>query len=142
MTKPTLFTGEARSVTLTLLIIKDPSSYQQSEAASAISASISCNEPTMISPSWMRLPSLISRPSTPPLFTHLAPWKRFARCQAFEASFDPADLAEARKWRQSITEESLPKGTTTFARSSGPGGQHVNKFVARLQLCLQRVPRC
>ncbi|KAF3763664.1 hypothetical protein M406DRAFT_341122 [Cryphonectria parasitica EP155] len=66
----------------------------------------------MISPSLMRLPSLIYR---------------LARFQAFEASFDPADLAEARKWRQSVSEASLPRGTTTFARSSGPGGQHVNK---------------
>lgn len=62
----------------------------------------------------------------------LAPWKRLARTQAFEASLDPSEISEARKWRQSVDKDSLPKGTTTFARSSGPGGQHVNKSVYSL----------
>ncbi|KKY30951.1 putative peptidyl-trna hydrolase domain-containing protein [Diaporthe ampelina] len=65
-----------------------------------------------------------------PAATQLAPWKRFVRYQAFDASFDPDELAEARKWRQAFSEDTLPKGTTTFARSSGPGGQHVNKSVS------------
>lgn len=64
--------------------------------------------------------------------SHPTPWKRFARTEAFEASLDPAELSEARKWRQSVNEDSLPKGTTTFARSSGPGGQHVNKSAYHL----------
>ncbi|KAJ4414794.1 hypothetical protein N0V82_007709 [Gnomoniopsis sp. IMI 355080] len=75
-------------------------------------------------------PGLIHRywPCTPTSSAvQLAPWKRFARTEAFESSLDPADLSEARKWRQSVSEDSLPRGTTTFARSSGPGGQHVNK---------------
>lgn len=79
----------------------------------------------------MSRPGLIHRywPRTPSSFLQLAPWKRSARTAAFESSLDPADLSEARNWRQSLNEDSLPKGTTTFARSGGPGGQHVNKSV-------------
>ncbi|KAH6686874.1 peptidyl-tRNA hydrolase domain-containing protein [Plectosphaerella plurivora] len=49
------------------------------------------------------------------------------RYQAFDASFDPEELEKARTWRKSFDSSKLPKGQTTFARSSGPGGQHVNK---------------
>jgi peptidyl-tRNA hydrolase ICT1 len=51
------------------------------------------------------------------------------RHQAFDATFDQDQLAEARKWHQSFQVSSLPEGNTSFSRSSGPGGQHVNKFV-------------
>ncbi|KAJ4388119.1 hypothetical protein N0V93_008724 [Gnomoniopsis smithogilvyi] len=88
------------------------------------------NDPTMKYSPLMTRPGLIHRywPGTPTSSTlQLAPWKRFARTEAFESSLDPADLSEARKWRQNVNETSLPKGSTTFARSSGPGGQHVNK---------------
>lgn len=54
---------------------------------------------------------------------------RSVRHQAFDASFDQEQLAEARKWHQSFQPNSLPEGNTSFSRSSGPGGQHVNKFV-------------
>lgn len=54
---------------------------------------------------------------------------RFKRYQAFDAEFDKDALAEARSWFQSFTPTQLPKGNTTYARSSGPGGQHVNKYV-------------
>ncbi|KAK3990977.1 hypothetical protein QBC44DRAFT_264056 [Cladorrhinum sp. PSN332] len=47
--------------------------------------------------------------------------------QAFDAGFDQDQLAEARKWRQSFQVDSLPEGSTSYSRSSGPGGQHVNK---------------
>ncbi|KAK7755436.1 hypothetical protein SLS62_002664 [Diatrype stigma] len=47
--------------------------------------------------------------------------------KAYERDFDPNELAEARKWRDSFDESSLPKGQTSYSRSSGPGGQHVNK---------------
>ncbi|KAI2603302.1 uncharacterized protein GGS25DRAFT_510865 [Hypoxylon fragiforme] len=47
--------------------------------------------------------------------------------QAYDAFLDQEDLTEARKWHASFTESSLPKGQTTYSRSSGPGGQHVNK---------------
>ncbi len=49
--------------------------------------------------------------------------------QAFDVSFDQEQLVEARKWHQSFNMGSLPQGNTSFSRSSGPGGQHVNKFV-------------
>ncbi|KAI0160147.1 hypothetical protein GGR57DRAFT_499561 [Xylariaceae sp. FL1272] len=52
---------------------------------------------------------------------------RALRHQAHDALLDPDDLEEARKWRASFRDDSLPKGHTTFSRSSGPGGQHVNK---------------
>ncbi|WAO83987.1 RF-PROK-I domain-containing protein [Fusarium falciforme] len=53
---------------------------------------------------------------------------RFKRYQAFDADLDQDALAEARAWFRSESELSrLPKGNTTYARSSGPGGQHVNK---------------
>ncbi|KAH8880386.1 hypothetical protein GQ53DRAFT_755209 [Thozetella sp. PMI_491] len=52
---------------------------------------------------------------------------RFSSYHSHDAAFDPEELAEARKWHQSFRISSLPKGTTTYARSSGPGGQHVNK---------------
>ncbi|ETS73752.1 hypothetical protein PFICI_14698 [Pestalotiopsis fici W106-1] len=52
---------------------------------------------------------------------------RPVRHQAFDAAFDQDDLAEARKWYSSFKENELPKGQTSYSRSSGPGGQHVNK---------------
>ncbi|KAK3941349.1 hypothetical protein QBC46DRAFT_382980 [Diplogelasinospora grovesii] len=52
---------------------------------------------------------------------------RSVRFQAFDAAFDQDELAEARTWRQSFLPSSLPEGDTSFSRSSGPGGQHVNK---------------
>jgi peptidyl-tRNA hydrolase ICT1 len=53
---------------------------------------------------------------------------RFLRHQAFDDAFDADELSEARKWRQSFQPSSIPKGQTIFSRSSGPGGQHVNKY--------------
>ncbi|KAI1654384.1 hypothetical protein F4813DRAFT_370642 [Daldinia decipiens] len=47
--------------------------------------------------------------------------------RAYDAAFDQDDLTEARKWYASFTENNLPKGQTSYSRSSGPGGQHVNK---------------
>lgn len=58
---------------------------------------------------------------------------RGARYQAFDADFDPKELDEARAWHKSFNHDSLPKGQTSFARSSGPGGQHVNKYVLRFE---------
>ncbi|KAL4730310.1 hypothetical protein ACLX1H_002343 [Fusarium chlamydosporum] len=52
---------------------------------------------------------------------------RFKRYQAFDADFDKDALNEARSWYESFNASQLPKGNTTYARSSGPGGQHVNK---------------
>lgn len=55
-------------------------------------------------------------------------FSRAARNQAFDADFDQDELAEARKWYSSFNGDDLPKGQTSYARSSGPGGQHVNKY--------------
>ncbi|KAI0179690.1 peptidyl-tRNA hydrolase domain-containing protein [Hypoxylon sp. FL1284] len=52
---------------------------------------------------------------------------RAVRYQAYDSGFDQDELAEARKWHVSFDEKALPKGQTTYSRSSGPGGQHVNK---------------
>ncbi|ODA76047.1 hypothetical protein RJ55_08329 [Drechmeria coniospora] len=52
---------------------------------------------------------------------------RFKRYEAFDSQFDQDALAEARAWHQKFQQCHLPKGNMTFARSSGPGGQHVNK---------------
>lgn len=54
---------------------------------------------------------------------------RALRYQPFDAAFDPEELAEARKWHQSFQPSDIPKGATAFSRSSGPGGQHVNKYI-------------
>lgn len=52
---------------------------------------------------------------------------RYKRYQAFDAELDQKALAEAREWFRTFNSSQLPKGNTTYARSSGPGGQHVNK---------------
>lgn len=52
---------------------------------------------------------------------------RFKRYEAYDAQFDNDALEEARQWFRSFDAGLLPKGSTTYARSSGPGGQHVNK---------------
>ncbi|PHH73188.1 hypothetical protein CDD82_5614 [Ophiocordyceps australis] len=52
---------------------------------------------------------------------------RFRRHEAFDARLDHEALAEARSWFEQLDQARLPKGVTTYARSSGPGGQHVNK---------------
>ncbi|RKL33688.1 hypothetical protein BFJ72_g9912 [Fusarium proliferatum] len=61
---------------------------------------------------------LTSRPFAP----------RFKRYQAFDTGLDQEALSEARSWFESFSSTQLPKGNTTYARSSGPGGQHVNKY--------------
>ncbi|KAH7325001.1 hypothetical protein B0I35DRAFT_406738 [Stachybotrys elegans] len=52
---------------------------------------------------------------------------RGKRYEAYDARFDADALAEARTWYESFDPSYLPRGETTYARSSGPGGQHVNK---------------
>ncbi|RYP68855.1 hypothetical protein DL769_005414 [Monosporascus sp. CRB-8-3] len=52
-------------------------------------------------------------------------WARAFQNKAYEADFDPDELAEARKWRASFDESALPRGQTSYSRSSGPGGQHL-----------------
>ncbi|KAH6990520.1 hypothetical protein BKA56DRAFT_667083 [Ilyonectria sp. MPI-CAGE-AT-0026] len=69
------------------------------------------------------------RPWKPPVapLSNTAFSARFKRYQAYEAELDKDALAEARAWYRSFSPAQLPKGNTTYARSSGPGGQHVNK---------------
>lgn len=42
----------------------------------------------------------------------------------------PEELQEARKWLAQLHAETIPKsiGELSFSRSSGPGGQNVNKY--------------
>jgi hypothetical protein len=44
------------------------------------------------------------------------------------------DVSAARKWLAELHEASLPSsiGEVSYSRSSGPGGQNVNKFVSSL----------
>jgi peptidyl-tRNA hydrolase ICT1 len=53
--------------------------------------------------------------------------ERSIRNQAFDAGYDQDELLEARKWHSAFREDNLPTGQTSYSRSSGPGGQHVNK---------------
>ncbi|KAJ9428573.1 hypothetical protein QL093DRAFT_2571342 [Fusarium oxysporum] len=72
----------------------------------------------VLAPRLRNVPAyLTSRPFAP----------RFKRYQAFDTGLDQEALSEARSWFQSFSPTQLPKGNTTYARSSGPGGQHVNK---------------
>ncbi|QUC21185.1 uncharacterized protein UV8b_05428 [Ustilaginoidea virens] len=81
-----------------------------------------------------RSPSTPSRPvlrlaqsSRSALLSVSVPPARLIRYDAFDAQFDQQVLAEARSWFQNFDASTLPRGSTTYARSSGPGGQHVNK---------------
>ncbi|EHK23562.1 uncharacterized protein TRIVIDRAFT_92142 [Trichoderma virens Gv29-8] len=70
-------------------------------------------------------PAIVSR--QPRLSLPLSQPVRFKRYEAYDAQLDQDALAEARLWYNSFDASQLPKGSTTYARSSGPGGQHVNK---------------
>lgn len=59
---------------------------------------------------------------------------RAKRYDAYGAELDTEMLEEARKWNENFDPSLLPKGLTTYARSSGPGGQHVNKYDASVKL--------
>ena len=71
------------------------------------------------------------RPSLAPgsaaRFSRTVGYVRRAGYQPYDAAFDPEELSAARTWYQNFKRSSLPKGSTTYSRSSGPGGQHVNK---------------
>ncbi|KAI7921557.1 hypothetical protein M0657_005709 [Pyricularia oryzae] len=56
--------------------------------------------------------------------------KRPFRRGANSIELDPIALNEARDWKKSATANILPPGQTSYSRSSGPGGQHVNKCVS------------
>ena len=44
---------------------------------------------------------------------------------------DEAELDAARKWLANLDTDTIPRsiGDVSFSRSSGPGGQNVNKYV-------------
>lgn len=67
-----------------------------------------------------------------PLRRSLTPFitTRLKRYEAYDAQLDRDALVEARSWFQKFDASQLPRGNTTYARSSGPGGQHVNKYAA------------
>ncbi|KAI3318909.1 hypothetical protein HD806DRAFT_510351 [Xylariaceae sp. AK1471] len=74
--------------------------------------------------------NLLVRVTPLPFFLSLTPslvHLRTIRYQAHDALLDQDELEEARKWHASFSEDSLPKGQVSYSRSSGPGGQHVNK---------------
>lgn len=52
---------------------------------------------------------------------------RGKRYEAFDANLDKEALAETHAWFSKLDKSQLPKGDVKFARSSGAGGQHVNK---------------
>lgn len=70
-------------------------------------------------------------PATPLLSTRLllsaVPRVRFA---SSDQSPSPEELRAARKWLAQLHAETIPKsiGELSFSRSSGPGGQNVNKY--------------
>ncbi|POR35895.1 Uncharacterized protein TPAR_03899 [Tolypocladium paradoxum] len=68
-------------------------------------------------------------PAVWPLKRTLTPFitTRLKRYEAYDAQLDRDALVEARSWFQKFDASQLPRGNTTYARSSGPGGQHVNK---------------
>lgn len=69
------------------------------------------------------------------LFTTTKPYSAISQhARAFASKRGPADysdedLATARKWLADLTPDTIPRSLSeiTFSRSSGPGGQNVNK---------------
>lgn len=59
--------------------------------------------------------------------TPLRIFRHFASGTEWEA--DKEKIAAAREWLQKFNAETIPRniGDVTFSRSSGPGGQNVNK---------------
>lgn len=57
------------------------------------------------------------------------PWGIF--CRRFASRSADSDLELARKWLTSLSPSTIPRhiGHVSFSRSSGPGGQNVNKSV-------------
>jgi peptidyl-tRNA hydrolase ICT1 len=49
------------------------------------------------------------------------------------ADYSDEDLAAARKWLADLNPDTIPRSLSeiTFSRSSGPGGQNVNKYASR-----------
>jgi peptidyl-tRNA hydrolase ICT1 len=76
---------------------------------------------------------LFSRPIVSSSLTWRTPEHLKARCFAAVSGTDEAneeDLQKARIWLDSLHAETIPKSICemSFSRSSGPGGQNVNKY--------------
>jgi len=79
-----------------------------------------------------------------PVFSSLIAWRtpehltarRFAATRGTDEA-NEEDLQEARKWLDSLHAETIPKNICemSFSRSSGPGGQNVNKY-ARISFAI------
>jgi peptidyl-tRNA hydrolase ICT1 len=68
--------------------------------------------------------------------TGLSQWPQTLCDRSFAAARGPADASDeelrvARGWLAKLHAETIPKsiGELSFSRSSGPGGQNVNKYV-------------
>ncbi|KAI1821631.1 hypothetical protein F4861DRAFT_451258 [Xylaria intraflava] len=81
----------------------------------------------MASNPLVRTAHLLLSPSPSAFLTASLSRRRTIRYQSYDAVLDHDSLEEARKWYASFNEDALPKGQTSYSRSSGPGGQHVNK---------------
>ncbi|KAF7196078.1 hypothetical protein HII31_02479 [Pseudocercospora fuligena] len=76
---------------------------------------------------------------------------KLTRCFATRHSgdVDEAELQAARKWLKALDPETIPRELCeiSFSRSSGPGGQNVNKVSSKatlripMSVLLQRVPK-
>lgn len=64
------------------------------------------------------------------IIPHL-PQTRLYATKRTPASYTEDDLRIARKWLADLNPETIPRNLCeiTFSRSSGPGGQNVNKYV-------------
>ncbi|RPB25518.1 hypothetical protein L211DRAFT_806038, partial [Terfezia boudieri ATCC MYA-4762] len=62
--------------------------------------------------------------------------QRFFASNTPDQGFDEEGLKEARKWLSSFTPDSIPREycDVSFSRSSGPGGQNVNKLNTKATL--------
>lgn len=69
----------------------------------------------------------------PPRRVHLPTPPVFYSTQRRDDHLDETQLAAARQWLARFNDETIPRsiGEVTFSRSSGPGGQNVNKSVVQ-----------
>lgn len=74
---------------------------------------------------------LLSQPFRllPPAGIPYPSWvQTYHRHHRSDVKYSPEELAEARSWRKAFSIHNLPKGQASYSRSSGPGGQNVNKL--------------
>lgn len=78
----------------------------------------------------------LGRRASPTYAVALRQWPHTSCSRSFAAARKPVSADEeklqvARKWLDKLHAETIPKtiGELSFSRSSGPGGQNVNKYV-------------